>query len=128
MSDYTIVNLGEVEDLAPKHGMSGMESRFARTALGMRNGGLTLFRLSGGFRVPFGHRHEVQEEVYVLLSGSARMKLEDEIVELRPLDAVRVPGSVARGMEAGPDGAEILAFGAPQAEGDGEILRDFWTD
>ncbi|HEU4656875.1 MAG TPA: hypothetical protein VFR97_05100 [Capillimicrobium sp.] len=129
MPDYTLVNLGEVEDQAPKHGMSGIESRFARTALGMEKGGLTLFRLSPGFRLPFGHRHAEQEEVYVLLSGSARMRLEDELVELRPLDALRVPGSVARGMEAGPDGAELLAFGAPNTGNkDAELIRGFWSD
>lgn len=127
MPDYTLVNLGEVEDLAPEHGIEGLESRFARTALGMEKGGVSLLRLSPGFRVPFGHRHGEQEEVYVLLSGGARMKLEDEVVELRPLDAVRVPGAVARSMEAGPDGAEILAFGAPDTQNrDAELVPGFW--
>jgi quercetin dioxygenase-like cupin family protein len=129
MPDHTIVNLGEVEDAAAKHGMQGIESRFARTALGLRNGGLSLFRLSPGFRLPFGHRHAEQEEVYVVLSGSARMKLEDDVVELARLDAIRVPGSVARGMEAGPDGAEILAFGAPNTDNrDAETIQGFWDD
>ena len=127
MPDYTVVNLGEVEDLAPKHGMSGIESRFARGALGLQNSGVTLFRLSPDFRLPFGHRHGVQEEVYVVLSGSGRIRLEDEIVELRPLDAVRVPGSVARSLESGPEGAEILAFGAPNTDNkDAEMIQDFW--
>lgn len=129
MPDYTLVNLGEVEDLAPKHGIEGIESRFARTTLGMEHGGLSLFRLSPGFAMPFGHRHGVQEEVYVLLSGSAQMKLEDEVVELRPLDAIRVPGAVTRGLRAGPDGAEVLAFGAPDTgNADAEIVPGFWAD
>jgi quercetin dioxygenase-like cupin family protein len=129
MPDYTAVNLGEVEDLAPKHGITGLESRFARQALGLEKSGMTLFRLSPDFRVPFGHRHGEQEEVYVVLSGSARMKLEDEIVELGPLDAVRVPGHVGRGMEAGPAGAEILAFGAPNTDNrDAEMIQGFWEE
>jgi uncharacterized cupin superfamily protein len=127
MPDYTVVNLGEVEDLAPKHGLAGLESRFAREALGLERSGITLFRMSPGFRVPFGHRHAEQEEIYVVLSGSARIKLEDELVELGPLDAVRVPGHVARGMESGPEGAEILAFGAPNTDNkDAELLQGFW--
>jgi mannose-6-phosphate isomerase-like protein (cupin superfamily) len=127
MPDYTIVNLGDVEDVAPTHGMTGIESRFARTALGMSNGGLSLFRLSPGYKLPFGHRHGEQEEVYVVLSGSARIKLEDEVAELRPLDAVRVPGSVARGIVAGPEGAELLAFGAPNTDNkDAELVAGFW--
>ncbi len=127
MPDYTVVNLGEVEDQAAKRGMEGIESRFARTALGLQSSGLSLFRLSPDFRLPFGHRHGVQEEVYVVLSGSARFRLEDEDVELGPLDAIRVPGSVARSMEAGPEGAELLAIGAPNTDGkDGELIPDFW--
>lgn len=127
MPDYTLVNLGDVEDAARTHDMDGIESRFARTALGMQQGGLSLFRLSPDFRLPFGHRHAEQEEVYVLLSGSAQMKLEDEVVELRPLDAIRVPGPVARGMQAGPEGAEVIAFGAPNTDNeDGEMIQGFW--
>ncbi|HEY8589803.1 MAG TPA: hypothetical protein VIL55_09660 [Naasia sp.] len=127
MPDYTKVNLGEVENAAAQRGVEGIEARFARTALDMREGGLSLFRLGPDVRVPWGHRHGEQEEVYVVVSGSARFSLEGEIVELRPLDAIRVPGPVARGMEAGPEGAEIIAFGAPNTENkDGELLGDFW--
>ena len=115
MPDYTLVNLKrDVEDQAPKFGLSpNLESRFARRALALENSGLSYYRVAPDYRVPFGHSHSEQEEVYLVLSGSARVKLDDEIVELGEWDALRVPAGLTRGMEAGPDGAEILAFGAP---------------
>jgi mannose-6-phosphate isomerase-like protein (cupin superfamily) len=130
MADYTKLNLREVEDMAAKFGMPpGLESRFARDALGLQNQGLTLFTLAPSYRIPFGHRHGEQEEVYVVVTGSARVKLEDEIVELDTWDAVRIPPEVRRGVEAGPDGAEILAVGAPNVGfGDAEQLPDFWPE
>ena len=128
MADYTKVNLREVEDMAPKFGFApGLQSRFARDALGLRNSGMTLFTAQPGFRIPFGHRHDQQEEVYVVVAGTARIKLEDEIVDLNTWDAVRLAPEVRRGLEAGPDGAEILAIGAPKtAPGDAKMLEDFW--
>jgi mannose-6-phosphate isomerase-like protein (cupin superfamily) len=128
MPDYTKLNLREVEDMAPKFGMGpDLQSRFARDALGLKNQGLTLFTLAPGHRIPFGHRHGQQEEVYVIVAGSARVKLEDEIVELATWDALRIPPEVRRGIEAGPDGAELLAVGAPNVGfGDAEQLPDFW--
>jgi len=128
MADYTKVNLREVEDMAPKFGFSpGLQSRFAREPLQLRNSGMSLFKAQPGFRIPFGHKHNQQEEVYVVVAGSARIKLEDEIIELATWDAVRVPPEVRRGLEAGPEGAEILAVGAPNTGmGDAEMLQDFW--
>jgi mannose-6-phosphate isomerase-like protein (cupin superfamily) len=131
MSDFKHLNLkDDVEDLAPKHGLApGIESHFSRVPLGLEQSGLSYYKMAPDFRLPFGHRHGKQEEVYVVLSGSARFRLEDETVELRVLDALRVPGSVTRGMEAGPGGAEILAFGAPNTENkDAEMVSDFWPD
>lgn len=129
MPAYTIVNLREVEDAAKKFGMPpGMEIHFAREPLELANSGVSLFSLAPGFRIPFGHRHGKQEEVYVIVAGSARMKLEDEIVELGKWDAIRLPPELRRGVEAGPKGAELLAFGAPNVGfGDAEQLPDFWT-
>jgi mannose-6-phosphate isomerase-like protein (cupin superfamily) len=130
MAEHTLVNLREVEDLAPKHGLGdGLESRFARTALGLEKSGLSLYKVSAGFRLPFGHTHGEQEEVYLVVSGSARMKIGDDLVDLREWDAVRVPPGVPRGFEGGPDGAELLAFGAPNTENkDAEMDPEFWTD
>lgn len=127
MADYTVVNLRDVEDMAPSHGMGDIESRFARRALALEKSGLSYFKLGPGYRLPFGHKHGEQEEVYLVVSGSLRIKLDDEVIDLAEFDAVRVPGSVARAMEAGPSGAEVLAFGAPNTENkDAEIIPDFW--
>jgi mannose-6-phosphate isomerase-like protein (cupin superfamily) len=129
MADYTLLNLkSDVEDMAPRFGYApNVEARFARKPLGLQKSGISYFKIAPDFRMPFGHRHSEQEEVYLVLSGSARVKLDDEIVELRPLDAVRVPVSTTRGFEAGPEGAEIMAFGAPDTDNkDLEMDPEFW--
>jgi uncharacterized cupin superfamily protein len=129
MADYTKLNLKQdVEDMAVKFGFSpDMEARYARTPLGLENSGVSYFRLAPGFRQPFGHTHAEQEEVYVVLSGSARLKADDDIVELAQFDAIRLPGSTPRGLEAGPEGVEILAVGAPNTDNkDAEMLPEFW--
>ena len=130
MADYTKVNLkADVEDMAPKFGMDGIESHFAREALEMKKGGLSLYRYKPGYRLPFGHTHSEQEEVYVVVSGSARMAVEDEILELAQWDAVRVPAGATRATEAGPDGVEILAFGAPKTDGnDADLSPGWWPE
>jgi mannose-6-phosphate isomerase-like protein (cupin superfamily) len=130
MADYTRVNLNsDVKDMAPEFGMEGIESHFARTNLELENSGLSLFRLDAGFRTPFGHTHSEQEEVYVLVSGSARVALDDELVELSQWDAIRIPSGTMRGMEAGDGGAEILAFGAPNTDNkDAEMQPGWWPE
>ena len=130
MAGYTHVNLrSDVKDMAPEHGMEGLESHFARTNLELENSGLSLFRLDGGFRMPFGHTHSEQEEVYVILSGSVRVAVGDEVVELAELDAIRIPPETIHGIEAGPDGAEILAFGAPNTENkDADMQPGWWPE
>jgi len=131
MADYTLVNLKtDVEDQAPKFGFApNLESRFARRTLHLEKSGLSYYRVAPGYRIPFGHHHGEQEEVYLIVGGSARMKLDDEIVDLKQWDALRVPAEVTRGFEAGPDGAEIVAFGAPSTENqDAEMVQDWWTD
>jgi uncharacterized cupin superfamily protein len=127
---YTVVNVKAVDDLAPQFGLSpNLEARFARRALGLEHSGLTYFRMAPGYREPFGHRHGTQEEVYLVLSGSVRMKLDDDVVELHAWDAIRIAGPVARAREAGPNGAEMILVGAPVSDtSDAEMLRDWWTD
>jgi mannose-6-phosphate isomerase-like protein (cupin superfamily) len=129
MAEPTVVNLKhDVEDMAPKFGYSpGLESRFARVPLGMENGGLSYFKAAPDFETPFGHVHSKQEEVYVVVSGNARAKLGDDVIELEQWDALRVPPGVWRSLAGGPDGAEILAFGAPNTENaDAEMQQGFW--
>ena len=130
MAAYTRVNLkSDVKDMAPQFGMDGIESRFARTNLELENSGVCYFRLDPGYRAPFGHTHSEQEEIYVILSGSARVAVGDEVVELGELDAIRIAPETMHGMEAGPDGAEILAFGAPNTDNkDADMQLGWWPE
>ena len=114
MTNYTVKNIKDIENQAPNFGLSpGLEARFAREQLGLNELGLSYQRLAPNYRMPFGHKQKRQEEVYVLLSGSARLKLDDEVVDLKQWDLIRVPKEVTRNFEAGPDGVEFLAIGAP---------------
>jgi mannose-6-phosphate isomerase-like protein (cupin superfamily) len=130
VADYTRVNLrDDVQDMAPRFGMEGIESRFARTNLEMEKGGLSYFRLDPGFRAPFGHTHSEQEEVYVVVSGSARVAVGDDVTDLARFDAVRVAPGAWRGLEAGPDGVEVIAFGAPNTDNkDAEMRQGWWPE
>lgn len=124
---YTHVHLGDVEDVAPANGFGDRwEARVARAPLETQQTGVTHFRLRPGKRSPFAHRHARAEEVYVVLAGAGRMKLDDQLIDIRPLDAIRVAPDVVRAMEGGPDDLEFLAFG-PHHEGDGEIVQDAWV-
>ena len=134
MSDYTHLNLKQdVDDQAPNFGLApDLEFRMATAALGLERSGMSYQRIPPGYRFPYGHTHATQEEVYVAVRGSGRMKLDDDVVELREWDAVRVPPGTWRGYEAGPEGLEILVIGAPHLgdnqRGDVDGRRDWWTD
>ena len=131
MAGFTKVNLkDDVDDQAPNFGLSPhIEARMARVPLEMENAGISYQRIAPNFRVPFGHKHKNQEEVYVVLSGSLRMKVEDEVHDLKRGDAVRVHKDTMRGFEGGPEGAELLAIGAPNTgPGDAEMVQDWWSD
>jgi mannose-6-phosphate isomerase-like protein (cupin superfamily) len=128
MTGYAIRNLQEIEDSAVKFGLSPQfETHFARKDLGAETLGLSLQRLAPNIRQPFGHRHEHQEEVYVILSGGGRVSLGDEVLDVRPWDAVRVSPGTVRAFEAGPEGLELLAFGAHTDSGDVESVEGFWA-
>ena len=120
-------NIGSLFDGAPD-----LEFRSATKALELEKSGLSYQHVPPGYRFPYGHTHKTQEEVYVVVGGSGRMKVDDEFVELRAWDAVRVPPGAWRGYEAGPEGLEILVIGAPSL---GEALREdvegersWWAD
>ncbi len=126
MGEYAIQHLKDLDDSAVQFGLSpNVEARFGRKAMGGRQSGLSYQRLAPGYRQSFGHRHERQEETYVIVSGSGRIKIGDEVHDVRPLDAIRLDPAVPRAFEAGPDGLELVAFGAGES-GDAEILEDFW--
>jgi|SRR5438874_918910 mannose-6-phosphate isomerase-like protein (cupin superfamily) len=126
---YTIKNLREVEDMAPRFGFQEVqEARFAYRDLDAETIGMAFHRVKPSCRQGFAHRHHQAEEVYVVLSGSGRMKLDADVIDVGPMDAVRVAPPVARAFEAGPEGIELLVFG-PRHEKDGEVLQeDFWAE
>jgi mannose-6-phosphate isomerase-like protein (cupin superfamily) len=131
---FTLRNLKEdLDDVGSNFdGAPDLEFRLATKALELEESGLGYQRVPPGYRFPYGHTHRKQEEVYVVLRGSGRMKLDDEIVELKEWDAVRVPPGTWRGYEAGPDGLEIFVIGAPNLgeapRDDVEGQRDWWAD
>jgi quercetin dioxygenase-like cupin family protein len=129
LASYTIQNLKEVEDQAPKFGIApNLEARFARVPLEAELVGITYQRLAPNFRLPWGHKHKTQEEVFVVVNGSVRANLDGEVRELKQWDAVRVHKDTMRSFEAGPDGAEIIAVGAPGGPGDAETVEGWWGD
>lgn len=134
MAGHAIRNLrSDVENMAPKFGLApGLEAHFAASELDLANSGVSYQRLEPGFRIPFGHRHKRQEELYVIVEGSALIKLDDEIVEVSELDAVRIPADVMRCVEGGPEGVAFLAFGAPRTGAspaeDTEMVQGWWSD
>ena len=128
MSDYTIANLKQIDDSAGERAPA-YEARLGRRHLDSEHLGVSYFRYSPGFRSPIGHSHREQEEAYVVIGGSGRIKLNDEIVELRQWDVVRVAPQTVRAFEGGPDGLEVIAVGADRPEGgDGVIVEDWWAD
>ena len=130
MSDYTLVNFAEAEDMAAGHGLSPqLESRFLRTHLDSEHLGVSFFRVAPNFRTPFGHKHSVQEEAYVVVAGSGRVLLGEDVVELALWDVVRVAPDVQRAFEAGPDGMDLIAVGGPNPEGGDGVAGDLtWPD
>jgi mannose-6-phosphate isomerase-like protein (cupin superfamily) len=127
-ASYTHKKLTDVKDSAPEFGLDDLqEARFAKDDLDAEGTGVSHYRLKPGKRQPFGHRHEKAEEVYVVLGGDGRLKLDDEIVDVETLDAIRIAPGVTRAFEAGPGGIEVLAFG-PRHDGDGEMIQGWWSD
>jgi mannose-6-phosphate isomerase-like protein (cupin superfamily) len=125
---YTQKKLTDVKDSAPEFGLGDdAEARFAKYDLDAEDTGVSHHRLKPGKRQPFGHRHDKAEEVYVVLGGAGRLKLDDEIIEVETLDAIRIAPGVTRAFEAGPGGIEVLAVG-PRLDGDGEVIQDWWSD
>lgn len=131
MGNHTKVNVKDgIDDMAPRFGLSpSLEARYGRVPLKLEKSGVSYFRIAPDFRTPFGHRHTEQEEVYVVLGGGGRIKLDEEIVDLRRWDAIRVPPNVMRCIEGGPDGIEYFAFGAPNTDNkDAEVVQGWWDD
>jgi mannose-6-phosphate isomerase-like protein (cupin superfamily) len=125
---FTHKKLEDVKDSAEDFGHADkMEARFAKDDLETEETGFSFHRLKPGKRQPFGHRHEDAEEVYVVVRGEGLFKLDDEIIEVETLDAIRVSPEVTRAFEAGDEGLEVIVFG-PRRDGDGELEPEFWTE
>jgi quinol monooxygenase YgiN/mannose-6-phosphate isomerase-like protein (cupin superfamily) len=125
---YAHVNLNDIEDMAPRFGMGEQgEARFATRPLDARRTGLSHQRLRPGVRQAFGHRHQHAEEVFLVLAGSGRIKIDDEIEDVEPLDAIRIAPGSTRAFEAGPDGLEFVVFGTHH-RGDAVLDQAFWTE
>ena len=128
MSDYAIVNLLDQEDTVQGR-VPGMEGRFSRKHLGSRDLGVSHWRFAPNTRNPVSHSHREQEEAYVVAAGSGRVRLDDEIRDIRQWDVVRIGPPVVRAFEAGPDGLDLIAIGGPKPEGgDGVISESPWPD
>jgi len=123
MSDYSIANLREANDDAGGR-VEGMRGVFGRKYLDSRDLGVSLWSYEANLRVPFAHSHREQEEAYVVVAGSGRIRLDDEVHELKPWDVVRVAPGVVRGFEAGPEGLEVIAVGGPKPEGGDGVPSD----
>jgi quercetin dioxygenase-like cupin family protein len=125
MAGWTKRNFGAIRDVSPPD--VPIEWRFARAVLGSPELGVSRFTYEPGARMPWGHRHTHQEEVYVVVGGSGRAKLDDEVIELDTWDALRVAPAVVRSFEAGPDGLDMLCIGGRKPDGpDSERHPGFW--
>jgi mannose-6-phosphate isomerase-like protein (cupin superfamily) len=128
MPDFSLTNLKQVEDSMADRDVD-LEARFGRKHLNSQHLGVSYFRYGPNFRAPYGHHHHEQEEAYVVASGSGRAKLDDEIIELKQWDVLRVAPQVVRGFEGGPEGLELIAVGSDRPEGgDGEMVEGHWPE
>ena len=128
MTDYTKINFADIENSASGRGFE-IEARFARKQIESEHLGVSQFSYGSRVKPPYGHRHREQEEVYVITGGGGRLRLDDEIIDVRKGDVIRVAPQVVRGFEAGPSGLEMIAIGNDRPEeGDGEMVHDFWTE
>jgi mannose-6-phosphate isomerase-like protein (cupin superfamily) len=131
MAGYTVKNLKEIENQGVKFGLdeNDIEIRMAKDPLECSACGISYLRMGPDFRAPYGHTHKTQEEIYILVNGSARMKLGDELVDMKPFTAVRVSPETTRGYEAGADGAELIVIGAPKTGGgDADTVPGWWSE
>src|SRR5690349_8998827 len=128
MADFAIVNLQDMDDVVGGR-VDGLEGRFTRKHLGSRELGVSRFTYGPRVRPPVSHRHREQEEAYVVVSGSGRVRLDDEIHDVRRWDVIRVAPEVVRAFEAGPEGLELIAVGGPKPEGGDGVRSDTpWPD
>lgn len=118
----------EVADGAKKYGVKGQEMHHINKDLGLKQSGVSYQKFAPGHRIGFAHKHTEQEEIYAVIAGGGRMKLDDDIIDLVPLDVVAVPKEVTRAIEAGDEGIEFIVFGSPVTGNDrGEMFPGWWV-
>lgn len=132
MSEYAVVKVSDIPDQGPNLGLrpDQLEIRFLRNDLGCEHCGVTYARYGAGWKPTRGHRHKRQEEVYVLVSGRAQCKVDDDVVDMEPWTAIRIPPDTTRALRAvGDVDAVFVLIGAPNTgPGDGENLQEFWPE
>jgi quercetin dioxygenase-like cupin family protein len=127
MPDYAIVNFQDIDNAVGDR-LPGLEGRFSRKFLNSRELGVSRFTYAPNLRGG-GHSHREQEEAYVVVAGSGRVRLDDEIREIRQWDVVRIAPEVVRAFEAGPDGLDLIAVGGSKPEGGDGVPSDSpWPD
>jgi quercetin dioxygenase-like cupin family protein len=128
MSSYTTVNLLEIENVVGDRA-PGIEGRFTRKQLDSRDLGVSRFTYAANMRSPMAHSHREQEEAYVVIAGSGRALLDDEVIDLQQWDVLRVAPEVVRAFEGGPEGLDLIAVGGPRPEdGDGVMAPASWPE
>jgi quercetin dioxygenase-like cupin family protein len=128
MAGYTSKNFDDIDN-AMKDADAGVDARFARKHLHSEHLGVSRIRFAPDTRFPFGHKHREQEEAYVVIAGSGRLKLDDEVMDVKQWDVIRVAAGVVRGFVSGPDGLELIAVGSDRPDGgDGEKAENWWTE
>jgi mannose-6-phosphate isomerase-like protein (cupin superfamily) len=126
---WTMSNLDRIEDVAAKRSPDGgRQLRFAGKALGLSQVGMSHQRLGAMVRQPIGHRHSLAEEVFFVVAGSGRARLDDEVVEISAGDLLRIGPEVMRSFEGGEDGIEMVVFSQKNDADEAEIVRDWWQD
>ena len=106
---YEVKRLGEME-----RAFGGALAR-VRASLGITAFGVQVVDLppnSGELAPEHDHRHDGQEELYLLLSGDAEVVVDDGVIALDPETFVRLGSSVRRRLRSGPAGARVLMIGA----------------
>lgn len=125
VSAWTKKNFRRLRDQSPPG--APMTWKLSRDAVRSRQVGVSRFTYQPGARMPFGHRHREQEEVYVVVAGAGRAKLDDDIIDLEPWDVLRVAPAVLRSFEGGKDGLDLVCVGGRKPSGgDTERVAGFW--
>lgn len=133
MSDYTTIQLNDVPDV---RGEAPGEMRMLGRQLGAEQLAVTHIRLPAGVRLAppgfspaFGHHHRTQEEIYLVLSGTVTVKLDDDVIELGPGAAVRIAPATKRAVRnLGDEDAELLLLSVKVEDlrEEVDLHDDFW--